>query len=113
VIRLGGELDLYNANPVREALLLACAGAPERVVVDLTEATLYDSWPLPLLAGEAQRFGEQGGRLVVVSGENPTVKPFVGDPSLPGLEWFESLPDAMVELLGGLAEVAEWPPDRE
>jgi hypothetical protein len=52
-------------------------------------------------------------RLVVVSGDNPTVKPFVGDPSLPGLEWFETLPDAMVELLGNLTELGDWPPPRE
>lgn len=84
--------------------------ASRKVVVDLTEAVLYDSWPFPLLAGEAQRLDGNGGRLVVVSGDNPTVKPFVGDPSLPGIAWFGSLDDAMVELLGDLAELGEWPP---
>jgi anti-anti-sigma regulatory factor len=82
----------------------------QKVIVDLTEAVLYDSWPFPLLAGEAQRLDGNGGRLVVVSGDNPTVKPFVGDPSLPGIVWFGSLDDAMVELLGDLAELGEWPP---
>ena len=86
--------------------------ASKRVVVDLTEATLYDSWPFPLLAGEARRLADHGGRLVVVSGGNPTVKPFVGDPSLPGVEWFESLHEAMVELLGGMAKLGDWPPER-
>jgi hypothetical protein len=84
--------------------------ASQNIVVDLTEAVLYDSWPFPLLAGEAQRFDGDGCRLVVVSGDNPTVKPFVADPSLPGLIWFESLDDAMVELLGDLAKLGEWPP---
>jgi anti-anti-sigma regulatory factor len=84
----------------------------QNVVVDLTEAVLYDSWPFPLLAGEAQRFDGDGGRLVVVSGDNPTVKPFVGDASLPGLVWFSSLDDAMVELLGELAKLGEWPPPK-
>jgi anti-anti-sigma regulatory factor len=84
--------------------------ASQNIVVDLTEAVLYDSWPFPLLAGEAQRFDGDGGRLVVVSGDNPTVKPFVGDSSLPGLVWFESLDDAMVELLGDVAKLGEWPP---
>src|ERR1043166_4824421 len=73
--------------------------ASRSVVVDLTEAVLYDSWPFPLLADEARRLEEIGGRLVVVRGDNPTVKPFVGDSSLPGLRWFSSLDDAMVELL--------------
>jgi anti-anti-sigma regulatory factor len=80
------------------------------VIVDLTEAVLYDSSPFPLLADRTERLGENGGRLVVVSGDNPTVKPFVGDQSLPGLRWFESLDDAMVELLGDLATLGEWPP---
>ena len=35
VVALAGELDLYNANAVREALLECCAEAPDRLVVDL------------------------------------------------------------------------------
>jgi anti-anti-sigma regulatory factor len=84
--------------------------ASQGVVVDLTEAVLYDSWPFPLLSAESDRLQSNGGRLVVVSGDNPTVKPFVGDPSLPGLRWFDSLDDAMVELLGDLASLGDWPP---
>jgi anti-anti-sigma regulatory factor len=83
----------------------------QSVVVDLTEAVLYDSWPFPLLVEEAERLNGNGGRLVVVSGDNPTVKPFVDDPSLPGLRWFGSLDEAMVELLGDLATLGEWPPN--
>jgi anti-anti-sigma regulatory factor len=82
----------------------------QSVVVDLTEAVLYDSWPFPVLVDESRRLGENGGRLVVVSGDNATVKPFVGDGSLPGLQWFASLDDAMLELLGDLATLGNWPP---
>jgi anti-anti-sigma regulatory factor len=81
-----------------------------KIVVDLTEAVLNDAWPFPLLAAESGRFEENGGRLVIVSGDNPTVRPFVDDPSLPGLHWFGSLDQAMVELLGGLARLGDWPP---
>jgi anti-anti-sigma regulatory factor len=84
--------------------------ASRRVVVDLTEAVLYDSWPFPLLAREAKRLEQDGGQLVVVSGDNGTVKPFVADSSLPALRWFESLDDAMVDLLGNLAKLGDWPP---
>jgi hypothetical protein len=45
-----------------------------------------------------------------VSDGNATVDPFVGDGSLPGLRWFRSLDDAMVELLGDLTKLGEWPP---
>jgi anti-sigma B factor antagonist len=49
VVKLGGELDLYNANLVREALNGACAEAPERVVVDLGEVEFIDSTALGVL----------------------------------------------------------------
>jgi anti-sigma B factor antagonist len=49
VVRLGGELDLYNASQVREALNAACAGSPERVVVDLEEVEFIDSTALGVL----------------------------------------------------------------
>lgn len=49
VIRLGGELDLYNADAVRQALFEACDGGPERVVVDLSEVEFMDSTALGVL----------------------------------------------------------------
>lgn len=49
VVRLGGELDLYNAAGVREALNGASAGSPERVVVDLSEVEFIDSTALGVL----------------------------------------------------------------
>ena len=49
VVRLGGELDLYNAAQVRSALADACAQAPERLVVDLAEVEFIDSTALGVL----------------------------------------------------------------
>ncbi len=49
VVRLGGELDLYNADDVRQALLDACNGGDERVVVDLSEVEFMDSTALGVL----------------------------------------------------------------
>ena len=85
----------------------------KRVIGDLSEATLYDSWLLPLLDESARRFHEHGGELVVVSESNATVEPFVGDRSLSGLRWFTSFDDAMVELLGDVAKLGEWPPPED
>ena len=81
-----------------------------KVVVDLTEAVVHDAWPFPLLADESRRFEARGGRLVVVGGDNPKIEPLVGDRALSGLEWFKSLGEAMVDLLGDLAKLGEWPP---
>jgi anti-sigma B factor antagonist len=49
VVRLGGELDLYNAEQVRAALGHACSDAPARVVVDLSEVEFVDSTALGVL----------------------------------------------------------------
>ena len=49
IVRLAGELDLYNAHAVREALVQACADGPERVIVDLSEVEFIDSTALGVL----------------------------------------------------------------
>jgi anti-sigma B factor antagonist len=49
IVRLGGELDLYNAPQVRDALAEACDGSPQRVVVDLSEVDFIDSTALGVL----------------------------------------------------------------
>jgi anti-anti-sigma regulatory factor len=109
VVTVSGTVGNGVQQQLRDHLDRADEGSP-KIVVDLTEAVLHGSGPFPLLAAESRRLEEKGGRLVVVSGDNPTVKPFVGDPSLPGLHWFGSLDEAMVELLGDLARLGDWPP---
>jgi anti-sigma B factor antagonist len=49
VVSLAGELDLYNAHVVREALLGVAAESPERLVVDLTGVRFIDSTALGVL----------------------------------------------------------------
>jgi anti-sigma B factor antagonist len=49
VVRLGGELDLYNAAQVREALAAVCSDNPQRVVVDLSQVEFIDSTALGVL----------------------------------------------------------------
>ena len=49
VVRLVGELDLYNAPEVRTALLAVCDEKPERLVVDLGEVDFVDSTALGVL----------------------------------------------------------------
>ena len=107
VLTLSGPV-VNGAQDKLRAELDAPGFASKRVVVDLTEATLDGSWPFPLLIEETRRFRQAGGELVVVSGENGTVQPFVGKQSLDGLRWCGSLDDALVELLGEVVERAGW-----
>jgi anti-sigma B factor antagonist len=49
VVSLAGELDLYNAHVVRDALLQAAGESPERLVVDLSDVRFIDSTALGVL----------------------------------------------------------------
>jgi anti-sigma B factor antagonist len=61
VVSLAGELDLYNAEEVRSALLDACAAEPEVLVVDLAEVRFIDSTALGVLIEARSRLAERSG----------------------------------------------------
>ena len=68
VVRLGGELDLYNAAEVRSALADACAQAPERLVVDLGEVEFIDSTALGVLIEARTKLDNRDGFLLAAPG---------------------------------------------
>ena len=68
VVRLGGELDLYNAAEVRSALADACAQAPERLVVDLGEVEFIDSTALGVLIETRTKLDNRDGFLLAAPG---------------------------------------------
>lgn len=49
IVRLSGELDLYNASVVREALAAVVDSSPQRIVVDLGDVSFIDSTALGVL----------------------------------------------------------------
>ncbi|MGI8421660.1 MAG: STAS domain-containing protein [Gaiellaceae bacterium] len=49
IVRLQGELDLYNADAVRDALAAVASEAPERLVVELSAVSFIDSTALGVL----------------------------------------------------------------
>jgi anti-sigma B factor antagonist len=61
VVTLAGELDLYNAEEVRGALLDACAGEPQVLVVDLEEVRFVDSTALGVLIEARSKLADRGG----------------------------------------------------
>jgi anti-sigma B factor antagonist len=61
VVSLAGELDLYNAEEVRSALLEACATEPEVLVVDLEEVRFIDSTALGVLIEARSRTANRKG----------------------------------------------------
>ena len=61
VVSLAGELDLYNAEGVRSALLDACSSDPGLLVVDLAEVRFIDSTALGVLIEARSRMADRGG----------------------------------------------------
>ena len=68
VVRLGGELDLYNAAQVRSALIEACARFPERIVIDLVEVEFIDSTALGVLIETRTKLPNRNGLLLAAPG---------------------------------------------
>ena len=63
VMRLGGELDLYNAEDLRAALDRAMSGAPGRIVIDLSLVEFVDSTALGVLIEARAKLGDDSLRL--------------------------------------------------
>ena len=68
VVRLGGELDLYNADQVRSVLVGVLANSPERIVVDLSEVEFIDSTALGVLIEARTKLDHRGGFLLAAPG---------------------------------------------
>jgi anti-sigma B factor antagonist len=68
IVSLAGELDLYNAHEVREALLECCAEGPDRLVVDLSSVKFIDSTALGVLIEARTRMTNRRGFLLAAPG---------------------------------------------
>jgi anti-sigma B factor antagonist len=65
VVRLAGEIDLYNAAEVGAALETVAKDQPARLVVDLTEVEFVDSTALGTLIEARKQLTD--GRLVLAA----------------------------------------------
>jgi len=68
VVSLAGELDLYNANVVRDVLLECCAESPDRLIVDLSGVKFIDSTALGVLIEARTRMPNRRGFLLAAPG---------------------------------------------
>jgi anti-sigma B factor antagonist len=71
VVRLAGELDLYNAEAVREGLAEAAADDPERLVVDLGAVEFLDSTALGVLVEARAKLSNRRAFLLAAPGLEP------------------------------------------
>ena len=65
IVRVQGEVDLYTAPQLWEALDIAIAGAPHELVIDLSEVTFLDSSGLSMLVRAHKRLRPFAGTVVI------------------------------------------------
>ena len=68
VVKLAGELDLYNAHGVREELARQAERKPARVVVDLGNVTFIDSTGLGVLIEARSRMENEAAFILAAPG---------------------------------------------
>lgn len=68
VVSLAGELDLYNADVVRDALGEAARRGPDRLVVDLEDVSFLDSTALGVLIEARGKLSDRRGFLLAAPG---------------------------------------------
>jgi anti-sigma B factor antagonist len=68
IVHLTGELDLYNAQVVRDELFGAAARSPERLIVELSQLTFIDSTGLGALIEARTRMPNRKAFLLVGPG---------------------------------------------
>ncbi|HEX4521605.1 MAG TPA: STAS domain-containing protein [Gaiellaceae bacterium] len=64
-VGVAGEVDLYTAPRLKEALVDTIDGGSRKVLVDLSQATFIDSTTLGVLMGAVKRLRPAGGELAI------------------------------------------------
>jgi len=73
VLSLAGEVDVANAEQVRDAALKLMSGGIKHLVVDLNAMEYMDSTALGMLVGLQKRMKESGGE-VAIAGPKPQIR---------------------------------------
>jgi anti-sigma B factor antagonist len=76
VIAVEGEIDLFTAPALGEALTAAIDGGLRQIVVDLTATRFLDSTALGVLIAANKRLDEHEGRLTIVNVDESIAKTF-------------------------------------
>lgn len=96
IVQVTGEIDLYNAEPLRSALNEASDRSPGGFIVDLTECTYLDSAAVQAILDVYRKMRPSEGRLILVYG-NPRIHAVMYATRLellPGVSVCASLDDA-------------------
>lgn len=76
VIEVGGEIDVYTAPKLREALVDAVESGHKKLIVDVEQVDFLDSTGLGVLVGTLKRVRAEDGSLDIVCTHERLLKIF-------------------------------------
>src|SRR5438876_9590788 len=76
LLTLRGEIDVYTAPRLRQAIIDLVDGGATRIVVDMEKVDFLDSTGLGVLVGGLQRVRMKDGSLAVVTTQDKILKIF-------------------------------------
>lgn len=76
IIEVGGEIDVYTAPKLREAIVAAVEAGHTRLVIDVQKVAFLDSTGLGVLVGALKRVRADGGSLDIVCTQERILKIF-------------------------------------
>ena len=74
VVRISGELDVFNAEPATKEIEQAIPTGAHGAAIDLTEVSFLDSTAIRKLFGLTARLAERRQRTVIVTPDGSTVQ---------------------------------------
>jgi anti-sigma B factor antagonist len=98
IVSVGGELDLYTAPQLREAVARVLNGDGPRIAIDLTDVGFIDSSGLGVIVSSLTKARDQGGDLALVAPPASSLTKLLTliglDSTLPTRASLDDLPDA-------------------
>jgi anti-sigma B factor antagonist len=76
IIEVGGEIDVYTAPRLREAIVAAIEAGHTRLVIDVEKVEFLDSTGLGVLVGALKKVRADGGTLDIVCTQERILKIF-------------------------------------
>jgi anti-sigma B factor antagonist len=76
IIEVGGEIDVYTAPRLREAIVAAIDTGHSRLVIDVEKVEFLDSTGLGVLVGALKKVRADGGTLDIVCTQERILKIF-------------------------------------
>ena len=94
IIEVAGEIDVYTAPRLREAVVTAVEAGRLRLVVDIEQVEFLDSTGLGVLVGALKKVRAQGGTLDIVCTHQRLLKIF----QITGLDKVFGLHDSLADV---------------